>query len=153
MQNQELIHHTSVQGDIKEIAKEIAKETCHEIQEELEHLDIDLNKLNTDVEQIAVRILNHISTQEDRIAIYEEAIPGFTLLAIKKSKSIENTGNPKIAVKPQDQTDLEYCSIMFDQYLKNSDKSIISIDHPSILILLFASCDLRKHLKSFGIIE
>lgn len=141
-------------GDINQIANEMSGEVIKALLVDIEDLNILKRDFQTVVESTALRLMTHIDKSEERIEIYEDAIPGFTLMAIKKNygriSNDTSENEKKIDDKIGEET-LYAASSVIENFMKRTNNSIISIEHKSILLLLFCVSDTKKHLKELGI--
>ena len=144
--------HRQVVGTIKDIAQQMANDVCLALAIEVEELNVKSYDFRRAIESTTLRVMQHIDNSSERIGIYEEALPGFTLMIIKKDdEKIKESDEVDVSDDGADSTTFEAASMVMQQFLKKSKSSIISIDHKALVIVLFPVIDTRKHLKSLGL--
>lgn len=148
------VKHRLIYGDLMSIAKQIANDVCIAVALEVEDINTNAYEFRSAIESTTSRILQHLEKSSERIGIYEEALPGFTLMVIKKEDGqILPTEKPKEEKKQRRVSSLAFdtASLLIQNFMNKTKRSILSIEHDHILVLMFPVSDTRKHLKTLGI--
>ena len=149
--NPESIQRKKVFGDLRMIAHEMAQEVLIALVEEVDELNGTSHEFRTAMESTAFRVMQHVDKSNERVGIYEEALPGFTLMAIKKQDGRIAPCPRQIGEEPiiAEET-FEAASLMIQNFMTRTKQTIVSIDHEAVLLILFPVADTRKHLKALG---
>lgn len=149
------MQYRQVYGTLHDIAVQMANDVCVALAIEVDELNTSVHDFRKAIESTTWRVMQHIDKSDERVGIYEEALPGFTLMVVKK-----NDGKIETSVKPTNASEVEVISDTFEaaslviqQFMKKSKQSIISIEHESIVVILFPVADTRKHLKALGLYQ
>jgi hypothetical protein len=145
------VHHTKVYGDVQDIAHQMAQEVLLALAEVVEDINTSHHEFRSALESTAARVMKHIDKSSERIGIYEETLPGFTLMVIKKDDgNIQKTDRKTVEDPEVDEGAFEAAAMLIEQFMKRTQHTIISIEHASVLLVLFPVNDTRKHLKALG---
>lgn len=149
------VQYRHVYGNLHDLAEQMANDVCVALAIEVDELNTGANDFRRAIGATTWRVMQHIDKSEERVGIYEEALPGFTLMVVKK-----DDGKLQPSHRPDVQDDLVIASETFDaasmviqQFMNKSKQSIISIEHDSVVIVLFPVADTRKHLKALGLYQ
>lgn len=148
------VKHRLVYGDLNSISKQIANDVCIAVALEVEDMNTNAYEFRSAIESTTSRILQHLDKSSERIGIYEEALPGFTLMVIKKDDGpVLPTEKPKENKKQKKVSSLVFdtASLLIQNFMNKTKRSILSIEHDHLLIVMFPVSDTRKHLKALGI--
>jgi hypothetical protein len=148
--NPDDVQRKKVFGDLGMIAHEMAQEVLVALMEEVDELNAMSHEFRSAMESTAFRVMQHIDKSQERVAIYEEALPGFTLMAIKKQDGRIAPCPRRIGEEEIAEETFEAAALMIQNFMTRTKQHILSIDHEAVLLILFPVADTRKHLKALG---
>lgn len=112
--------------------------------EEIEELNISSALFKKGMSRLLNKIINYVANEEKTIIILPDSIPGFTMLAIKKTNekykiSKSNDINKKV--------EKDILSPVINNFFKKNEKKVLFIENNDISFVLFPIADIRKNLK------
>jgi hypothetical protein len=158
--------HKSVYGDLRQIAKQMAQDVMLALNAELDDIHFTGAAFRRAIESTTLRVMSHIDQSDERMGIYEEALPGFTVMAFKKAdgpiqestspernnlKNAHANGAGADGLVRDESAEYQAASMLAEHFLTKSKQSIISIEHDHVLIVMFPVADTKKHLKTLGL--
>ena len=114
------------------------------------------------------RMLSSAAGREERVMFFHEAVPGFTVLMVKKEGWGEALGSPKSSssktssakngqpqhhVASHDQLDEardDAVHSIIGAYVKRTGNRVMTIDGSDVTMILFPVSDLKKNLQEMG---
>jgi hypothetical protein len=148
----------NIAGELNDVAKEMAREVVLMLGAEVEEANTASHDFKSAIEATTQRIMIHVDKSQDQVCIYEEALPGFTLMAIKETNQRIFNHSHSLAegIEFLNASDLsedtyEAASLMIDQFMSKTRKRILVMKHPKVLLILFPVSDTRKHMKALGL--
>jgi hypothetical protein len=148
-----MIEETSTKqifGGIDDIAKQLAQEVLLSLSEVLDDAQTQQHQFRGALASTAARVMRHINLSPERIGIYEEALPGFTLMVVKKDDGPIEASERDTPFEVKETEDYAAAGLLIEQFMKKTQQRIISIEHSAVLLVLFPVSDTRKHLKVLG---
>lgn len=122
------------------------------LSEELEDLNVSSYIFRSGIERALTRILSSLIKKPQRIVIFPDSVPGFTLMIFRKIEIPINVVAPKInrdASIEIKESQLLY-NVVSHFFNKNQQKVLI-IENEDIIFALFPVADTRKNLKDLGL--
>lgn len=102
------------------------------------------------------RVLAASATRTERVIFFHEAIPGFTVLAVKKDgwgKS-ETNGSTKstraVKVDPHEDERNQAVQAIIGSYVSRTGNRVLAIEGSDVVLILFPVADLKKNLEEMG---
>jgi hypothetical protein len=167
-----------VVGNLRDIANQMAREVVLALAEEVDEINSASHEFRLVMETTAFRVMSHLDQSSERIGVYEEALPGFTILAIKKAERIEtkeearegvfkvskgegvtekeggndeSLGAKESAIDELNEAAAIAMSFLVKRFMVQKNQHVLSLEHRNVLVVLFPVVDTRKHLKLLGI--
>ena len=154
----------SAQGDHKRrftdaLGKDVsgaAANLAHDVSTALAaHVD-DLSTYNHDfrvgMTRVFTRVLRLAQERKERVALFNEAVPGFTLLLFKKDPSswageegsdVEETTAPAAP-------ELTAAGQVIAQFVQRTGDRVLTVETNDALFVFFPASDVKKNLKEMG---
>lgn len=102
------------------------------------------------------RVLAASATRTERVIFFHEAIPGFTVLAVKKEGWGE-TGSKNGAkvsrqpkADPHDEERNQAVQAIIGSYVQRTGNRVLAIEGSDVVLILFPVADLKKNLEEMG---
>lgn len=132
---------------------------------ELEELDTYHRGFRAALHRVFVRVLRMSHEKTERVVLFHEAVPGYTLMLFKKddweaaqgvvlkSAPASSSGNGKAspdAATLDATAEGRAASVLMGEYVQRTGKRVIVIEHVDSLFLFFPAADLRKNVRELG---
>lgn len=134
--------------DLQKTANTLAYDIANFLGEEIEELNVYSHLFKSGLERNLIRVLSALYKQEQPVVIYPDSIPGFTMMAFKKTipsdipKDIKNLRNPVEEIKESSALDA-----VINRFFSKNQQQVMLIENEDILFALFPVADTRKNLK------
>lgn len=130
----------------------------------LEDLNTSPGDFRNSLQRSCRRVLSAAATKTERVIFFHEAIPGFTVLAIKKDgwgtqtetsapKSEKSSTKTKTAVQEDKGLDDERNQAVqgiIESYVNRTGNRVMAIEGSDVVLILFPVSDLKKNLEEMG---
>lgn len=134
--------------DLQKTANTLAYDIANFLAEEIEELNVYSHLFRSGLERNLLRVLNSLYKQEQPVVIYPDSIPGFTMMAFKKTApvakpvEVKKIRNPIEEVKESNALDA-----VINRFFHKNQQQVMLIENEDILFALFPVADTRKNLK------
>lgn len=152
-----VLNGISVFSGIEKTAAILASKLSVVLNEALEELHSSHLEFRGVLQTTFFKILAAAHSQVDSIIIFNEAVPGYTLMLFKKNPlAMQKTISKKeesayIAQKPEPSSStFRACTILADQYFKRTGNKVLSVESQDALFAFFPVEDIKKNLKELG---
>jgi len=176
-ETQEAIHkrrYTKAWQDISSTAITLGSDVASALAVEIEELSTQHHEFRSGIQRAFVRLLIASQKREERVVLFDEAIPGFTLMLFKKdpaapcwvasaeavvfemeqkkSKSDKLKKSPSIRSETPSVHSVESvaASKMIHQFFLRTLSKVLSVETDDAVFLFFPVSDLRKNLREMG---
>lgn len=128
----------------------------------MEDLNTGPGDFRNSLQRSCRRVLAAAAAKTERVIFFNEAIPGFTVLAIKKegwgthpapSPSEKSSAKSKDAVKEDKVLDDERNQAVqgiIESYVNRTGNRVMAIEGSDVVLILFPVSDLKKNLEEMG---
>jgi len=102
------------------------------------------------------RVLAASATRTERVIFFHEAIPGFTVLAVKKEGWGETVTKSTTKVSrqpkadPHDEERNQAVQAIIGSYVQRTGNRVLAIEGSDVILILFPVADLKKNLEEMG---
>lgn len=130
--------------DIKKMSSAISLDISNYLSEDIEELNVYSYEFKSGLERCVSRVLTSLYKQKEKIVLFPESIPGFTLVIFKK---IIPTDVINSSIELNSINELPVLKKVMDNFFKKNKQKVLIIDTNDILLALFPIGDTRKNLK------
>ena len=135
---------------------------------ELEDLEIG-HAFRTALQRVFVRVLRMGREHEEAVLFFNEAVPGYTMMLLKKGAEIEappsrarrpagRQEDPSPARAPFDPSTArldstpegQAASLMIEGFFARTHSRAMTVEHPDALFVFFPASDLRRNVRDMG---
>ena len=158
LKNQVVYKNQKLNADnVFQIAYSLANEISEAIHDEMESVDIFNEKFKKQLNFVFIKILKNIFTAEEKTSVYYEAIPGFSLISLRKTEAIKiknNKAEKKEIIEAQNELSFNDVNDIIvelaKKYFDKTNSNIMVIENDFCFMLFFPVSDLKKNLKDLG---
>ena len=137
--------------DIIGSSRVLAADVAVELGCELEDLQTSHHQFRSGLQSIFSRILTMAQQKKEKVIVFDEAVPGFTLMLFKHEEVDEKYMKDGSGVMPDaTMAEAEACSRVAVQYFQRTGNRVLSVMTPDAVFAFFPVEDLRKNLKEMG---
>lgn len=117
------------------------------------------SEIKLSLQRCCRRVLSAAANKEERVVFFHEAIPGFTVLTLKKEgwgSVNEEKQNGENSVKDIIESDKEIeernqaVQSIISAYVNRTGNRVLAIEGKDIILILFPVSDLKKNLEEMG---
>jgi hypothetical protein len=149
------VMYKNVYGDLRQIARQITQDVLLALNAELDEVHFSGAAFRHVIESTTWRVMQHIDRSSERIGIYEEALPGFTLMVFKKNDGPIQESSADRFEKSVDEVssseEMQAAEMLMENFFSKTQKNIMTIEHEHVIIIMFPVSDTKKHLKTIGL--
>lgn len=139
-------------GDqMDEAASQLAQDVSTVLAEQVEELSTYHHDFRMGMTRVFTRVLRLAHTRKEQVALFNEAVPGFTLLLFKKnptswsfdgeaSESVEEGESPEVAAASQ----------VISQFVHRTGDRVLTVETEDALFVFFPASDIKKNLREMG---
>ena len=130
---------------------------------EMEDLETGRHEFRAGVQRVFIRVLTMARQRDEVVLFFNEAIPGYTMMLLKKGvsplPSAHADGNGRApAPAPFDPASSslqatpegQAASLMIEAFFERTHSRAMTIEHPDALFVFFPASDLRKNVREMG---
>lgn len=141
---------TVVFKDIDKYTTTLSNEIILFLGDELDELNVSSSIFRVGIRKSIERLLRNLDSSENTVTITPDGIPGFTLLAYKKSEE-QFFNSTKINKVTENNTENEIIHSVIESYFIKSKKKVIVFDNEDLRLILFPVSDTKKNLKELDL--
>lgn len=120
---------------------------------EIEELNTYHHGFRSALHRVFSKVLRIACEKTERVVLFHEAVPGYTLMLFKKDKwspeDITSTENTE-PVGLDHSAEGRAASVLIGEHVQRTGKRVIVIEHVDSLFLFFPAEDLRKNVRDLG---
>lgn len=139
---------------VDDISKWMSIEMLVFLSESVDEINNTETELRLGLQKYCRRLLSSIARKTEQVIFFHEALPGFTVLAVKKDgwfiggdDEKENLGSDELNL--DDERDDAIKSIV-DTYVERTGNRVVAIDGEDLTLVLFPVSDLKQNLLEMG---
>ena len=138
---------------VDDISKWMSIEMLSFLSEEIDNISDTENDLRISLQKYCRRLLSSIAKKTERVIFFHEALPGFTVLAVKKDGwfidgDLASSKNKSSNSFDKDRD--EAIKAIVDTYIKRTGNKVVAIDGDDVTLILFPVSDLKQNLLEMG---
>ncbi len=143
--------------DLMRSSEQISVDVGIALGEYVDDLDTTNHEFKRGLYRVFLRVLTIARQKSEKVVVFHEAIPGFTMMLFKKeplddwaeqipSKAIEDD----LSAPTPDSPEGEAASMMINQFFKRTGNRVLMVETEDSLILFFPVQDVKKNLREMG---
>lgn len=134
--------------DMSKTATVLAQDISAFLSEEIDELNVYSYTFKSGIERCILRVLNNLYKQVQPVVIFPDSIPGFTLMAFKKT-IVEMKDEPKALKRAplEELKEIQVLDTVINRFFAKNQQQVMLIDTRDLLFALFPVADTRKNLK------
>lgn len=159
--NDFLEHHEKAKNfldNVDEVSQWMASAVAATLGSQLEELNTGPSEFRSSLQRCCRRVLVASAGRTERVIFFHEAIPGFTVLAVKKdgwgegatAPAKPRTGKTKEATQANEQERNEAIQAIIGSYVNRTGNRVLAIEGADVVLVFFPVADLRKNLEEMG---
>lgn len=134
--------------DIQKTASVLAQDISNFLSEEIEELNIYSHVFKNGLDRCLNRVLSSLYKQTQAVVIFPDSIPGFTVMAFKKTTPQETVKTTKAKRNPvEEMKEATVLDSVINRFFSKNQQKVMIIENEDILFALFPVADTRKNLK------
>lgn len=135
--------------DMNKTAAILAQDISAFLSDEIDELNVYSYMFKSGIERCILRVLNGLYKQPQPVVIFPDSIPGFTLMAFKKTVlEIKEEIKPMKRAPLEEIKEVQVLDTVINRFFAKNQQKVILIDNQDLLFALFPVADTRKNLKA-----
>lgn len=135
-------------ADIQKTANTLSQDIAEFLGDEIEELNVYSHLFRSGLERNLLRVLSALYKQNQPVVIYPDSIPGFTMMAFKKTVPESTPQDVKIPRNPIEEVkESQVLDSVINRFFNKNQQKVMLIENEDILFALFPVADTRKNLK------
>lgn len=148
-------------AETDKVASMLSNDISVALGSELDDLETG-HEFRTALVRVFVRVIRMARQKEEAVLFFDEAVPGYTLMLLKKGieapaarSSKKMVSAPAPAFNPE-KTSLDgtpegqAASLMIESFFSRTGTQALTVEHPDVLFVFFPAEDLRKNVREMG---
>jgi hypothetical protein len=149
-------------GETTKLAALLSNDVAVALGAELEDLETG-HEFRTSLHRVFLRVLRMAQEREEVVLFFNEAIPGYTMMLLKKGAEApkpqaRNTKGLAPAPSPFDPNTAsleatpegQAATLMIEAFFERTHSRAMTIEHPDALFVFFPAADLRRNVRDMG---
>lgn len=134
--------------DMGKTATVLAQDISAFLSDEIDELNVYSYLFKSGIERCILRVLNGLYKQPQPVVIFPDSIPGFTLMAFKKTiVEMQDTAVPMKRQPIEEIKEVQVLDTVINRFFAKNQQKVMIIDTQDLLFALFPVADTRKNLK------
>lgn len=144
---------------LEQTAKQLASDIAVALASQIEELNTYSHAFRSSLMRVFLRVLRVGSKQDQQVVLFNEAVPGYTLMLFKKQVDTDLlSAVPARSRKKASKEDAALAAAapgraaeaLIGEYFHRTGKSVLVVEHPDALFVFFPAADLRKNVRELG---
>lgn len=147
-------------AEVSKVAALLSSDVAVALGSELDDLETG-HEFRTSLHRVFLRVLRMAREREEVVLFFNEAIPGYTMMLLKKGADVPVSPRKKSkptapatfdpATASLDATpEGQAASLMVEAFFERTQSRAMTIEHPDALFVFFPAADLRKNVREMG---
>ncbi len=137
--------------EIEASAQQLSQDVSSLLSEKVDELSTYHHDFRVGMNRVFLRVLRLAGAQKEQVVLFNEAVPGFTLMLFKKNpeewkssealeKEDDRESGPEIAAAGQ----------VITQFVRRTGDRVLTVESDDALFVFFPTSDVKKNLKEMG---
>lgn len=147
---------------LEQTAKQLASDIAVALSSQIEELNTYSHAFRSSLMRVFLRVLRLGSKQDQQVVLFNEAVPGYTLMLFKKQVDTDLLAlapqRARRGSKAKSKQDAllaasapgRAAEALIGEYFHRTGKRVLVVEHPDALFVFFPATDLRKNVRELG---
>lgn len=145
--------------EVAKVAALLSNDVAIALGAELEDLETG-HEFRNSLHRVFLRVLRMAAEREEVVLFFNEAIPGYTMMLLKKGAEApvptkKKASLPAVPFDPSTSSlastpEGQAASLMIEAFFERTSSRAMTIEHPDALFVFFPAADLRKNVREMG---
>lgn len=142
-------------SDVEATASWVSSAVITMLHDADEDLDTSDRRFRQGVQSCFHRVLVLLASKKEKIVFLNEAVPGFTVLSIKKEGWGDKPSTPaeppvSVPTPELDEDRADAVNRIISAYVQRTGKRVLMVEGRDIVLIMFPVADLRRNLEEMG---
>lgn len=150
-------------AEASRIATMLSADVALALGSELEDLETGRHAFRSALQRVFLRVLRMGREREEAVLFFNEAVPGYTMMLLKKgAESAPPSKKKKKSLAPapapfdpatsnlHSTPEGQAASLMIEAFFERTKSTAMTVEHPDALFVFFPATDLRKNVREMG---
>lgn len=145
---------TSALDDCVQTATQLGQDVSSLLSERIDELSTHHHEFKVGMTRLFLRVLRIARDRAEQVVLFNEAVPGFTLMLFKKAPEQWGAiaGGPERAPAQEDASGPELAAAghVIAQFAQRTGERVLTVENDDALFVFFPTSDIKKNLKELG---
>lgn len=149
-------------AEASRIATMLSADVAVALGAEIEDLETGRHAFRSALQRVFLRVLRMGRDREEAVLFFNEAIPGYTMMLLKKGTEIQAPSKKRKGKSPapapfdpatsnlHSTPEGQAASLMIEAFFERTKSAAMTVEHPDALFVFFPATDLRKNVREMG---
>lgn len=150
--------YTRALEKLEEAASLLSQDVAGALVDRVDELSTYSHEFRVGMNRVFCRVLRAASTRQEQVVLFNEAVPGFTLLLFKKDPSQAQWNTPEMAAAPAAATqvleeappEIVAAGHVIAQFVQRTGDRVLTVESDDALFVFLPASDVKKNLKEMG---
>ena len=137
--------------DIEPSAALLSQDVSSLLSERVDELSTWNHDFKVGMNRVFLRVLRMARGRSEQVVLFNEAVPGFTLMLFKKDPSswAEQESSPE-AVEAEAGPEIAAAGQVIAQFVRRTGDRVLTVESDDAMFVFFPNSDVKKNLKEMG---
>ena len=139
--------------DVQAAATALSSDLATALAERVDELNTTHHEFRMGLHRAFQRVLTLAKRREQQVLLFDEALPGFTLMLFKKDPNAagwtEPTKEPVLA-DPQQSPEMAASALVIESFVARTNNRVLVIESIDAVFVFFPASDIKRNLKEMG---
>lgn len=142
---------TKALEDVDQAATMLSQDISSLLSERIDELSTYSHEFRVGINRVFLRVLRMARSRTEQVVLFNEAVPGFTLMLFKKDLSTwENTEPSEEALAAESGPEIAAAGQVISQFVRRTGDRVLTVESDDALFVFFPTSDVKKNLKEMG---
>lgn len=139
--------------DVQASATALSSDLATALAERVEELNTTHHEFRMGLHRAFLRVLTLAKRREQQVLLFDEALPGFTLMLFKKDSQGQgwtpSTAEP-VLPDPKQSPEMAASALVIEAFVHRTHNRVLVIESIDAVFVFFPASDIKRNLKEMG---
>lgn len=139
--------------DVQASATALSSDLATALAERVEELNTTHHEFRQGLHRAFLRVLTLAKRREQQVLLFDEALPGFTLLLFKKDPQGQGWAHPSaepVLADPRQSPEMAASALVIEAFVARTHNRVLVIESTDSVFVFFPASDIKRNLKEMG---
>ncbi len=137
--------------EVDQAATLLSQDVSSLLSERVDELSTYHHDFRVGINRVFLRVLRMARERSEQVVLFNEAVPGFTLMLFKKDPASWTATEPTSeAVAAESGPEIAAAGQVISQFVRRTGDRVLTVESDDALFVFFPTSDVKKNLKEMG---